>query len=245
MKFDIERARRLNSAIARIRFAEDDPLMELIERFTLLTVAAGLRQCTLFARIGPSHLQQLRSITIDHGFFPLVSKLLRTWSYVGYDEKIAKIFREVDAAVDRQVLWVCSTEAARTSVSAAPADSRHLLIFPECCVSKNRKYDAALAECSLKAIFEKAGGDPELIRRAIREKWEVEIHVPDEFESIVSGRNRRRTQSQFPFVSHVACDACLENPSSPTAETNKRYADFARQFDPGLYEAIRVESRRN
>jgi hypothetical protein len=171
--------------------------MELIERFTLLTVAAGLRQCALFVLIGPSHLQQLRSIIIDHGFFPLVSKLPQTRSSEGYDEQIAKIFREGDAAVDRQVLWVCSTEAARTSVSAAPADSRDLLSFPECCVSKERKYAAALDECFPKAIFEKAGGDPELIRRALRERREVTIEVPDEFESIVSGRNQRRTQSLY------------------------------------------------
>jgi hypothetical protein len=53
----MDRARYLDSATAKILFVVDEPKMELKERFTLLTVAAGLRHCALFVHLGPSDLQ--------------------------------------------------------------------------------------------------------------------------------------------------------------------------------------------
>jgi hypothetical protein len=99
-----------------------------------------------------------------------------------------------------------------------------------------------VGESFAKAIVDKAGGDPRLVRKALRENWKVEIEVPEELNSIVSGRNIERTRATFPFALHIACDACLGNPDSPTAELNRRYASFAQQIDPALYETLLAES---
>ena len=240
MEFSVDLAKRLNAATAKVQFVADAPRMEMKERFGLLTVAAGLRQSGLFVHLEPGDLQQLRTIAISHGMFPLLTRstLLRPERYDNYPEAISRVFRERDAASDHQVLWICGNNDARNRVKFAPGDSGDLLAYPACCMQSERRANAFVGEAFAKAIVDKAGGDPKLVRVALRDNWKVHIEVPDEFESFISGLNIERTDATFPFALHIACDACLEAANSPTAELNRLYAAFAQELDPAVYEGF-------
>jgi hypothetical protein len=203
MPFTVDRAKRLNSEVAHIRLVKDEPRMELTERFTLLTVPAGLRRCALLVHLGTNELQRLRSVAIDHGLFPLVSRSssLQSRTYEAYGEKISRVFREHDAEGDHPVLWICSSDAIRKQVKAAPAESWVLLDYPDCCVQSEHRSKAFVNECFGKAIVDKAGGDPMLVRKGLREKWKVKLEIPEE---LAPGRNSERTEATFPFALHIA-----------------------------------------
>jgi hypothetical protein len=152
-----------------------------------------------------------------------------------YGGDISRVFREHDAKGDHQVLWICASDAIRKQLKSAPSDSWALLDYPDCCVQSARRSNAIVGEALARAIVDKAGGDPKLVRKALREDWKVSVEVPEKLTMLASARSVQRTNSAFPFALHTACDSCLDDPSSPTAELNQRYAAFAQQLDPALY----------
>ena len=50
----------------------------------------------------------------------------------------------------------------------APGDSWDLLSYPACCVQSERRASAFVGEAFAKAIVDKAGGDPKLVSRPLK-----------------------------------------------------------------------------
>jgi hypothetical protein len=66
------------------------------------------------------------------------------------------------------------------------------------------------------------------VERALREDLEVEIPASND-------PNIPNTQERFPFVFHIACDACIASDQSSTAEKNREYEPAALQFDRAFH----------
>ena len=75
------------------------------------------------------------------------------------------------------------------------------------------------------AIVKRAAGDPDLVRRAIREDWKVEL--PLAVDEQLRGLHIQSSIARFPFVFHIACTECLARPvDSPSDRMNGRYWEF-------------------
>jgi len=48
-----------------------------------------------------------------------------------------------------------------------------------------------------------------------------------------------KSNKQFPFVFHHACDDCMKESDSPTAKLNKKYENFAQTIDSELYQYLK------
>jgi hypothetical protein len=48
----------------------------------------------------------------------------------------------------------------------------------------------------------------------------------------------QRTTARFPFVQHIACEACLNGQSSPTAIVNSNYGQLVEGVDHYLYDYL-------
>jgi hypothetical protein len=59
---------------------------------------------------------------------------------------------------------------------------------------------------------------------------------PSDFLDIMN--NVPRSGEKFPYVSHVACDACLDSPTSPSAILNARNEELATDIDPEFGELV-------
>jgi len=63
-------------------------------------------------------------------------------------------------------------------------------------------------------------------------------------DPIVSQNDGRRawgyvqTMKKYPFVIHMACKNCLSSKNSPSAEMNRRFSDFCKNYNPAWYEGI-------
>jgi hypothetical protein len=57
-------------------------------------------------------------------------------------------------------------------------------------------------------------------------------------DSDPNGNNVPLTDEKFPFVFHIACNACLNSDKSPSAVLNEKFEDFAKALDERLYDGI-------
>jgi hypothetical protein len=85
-------------------------------------------------------------------------------------------------------------------------------------------------QAQLEALLAEAGSDDakllDLVRRT-KQFPAPKIALPD---------NALRTEQYLPFVLHVACDECLNDPGSPSVALNARYGALVKEVDPGLHD---------
>jgi hypothetical protein len=136
----------------------------------------------------------------------------------------------------QRVLWFCANKDDRKGLKGSVLTKREagtLLGYPSCCVEFQVENDAKSDIAFMNALTNRVGGDEQAILRASKEDLKVEI--PDDVHKV---ENVPRTDAQFPFVMHVACDSCLGSDDSPSAGLNASYQALARYLDPALEQLI-------
>lgn len=109
-----------------------------------------------------------------------------------------------------------------------------LLGYPDCCVAQRQARGLRYKQAFSKAIIDAVGTDPKAVERALRE--DLRVPIPS---GTVLDPNIQRTDEQFPFVQHIACDSCLASDHSPSAQLNRVYEELAREIAPALHRVIR------
>ena len=143
-------------------------------------------------------------------------------------------YRPIESA-----LWVCrSPEDARSiSNGVDQITAGGLLGYPQCCIDAEQRDHATFEDALVRGWTREFGNDPEKIAQA----WAEDRKVRIEFEF---GDRIPRTMALFPFVQHIACEACLMPGDTPTAVLNTQYRDLVADVDPTLHEyLIRVGKR--
>jgi hypothetical protein len=240
---NVQRARRVLGQVRALRLNEAN-YIDLSDRLGLASVVLGLRTVAGFGfaehNDGKAY-DGLREVLSRNG--------LQVWVTASVDAppapgglspQLVELFEAIDRELDREqsargdLLWVSSSEAALSEIHEVVAGrtaSGVLLGYPECCVKRR---DNAAVEGTAhfrKAIIEVVGIDPKAIERALRENLKVPIPFdPDQGASA--------TAEKYPFVFHIACQECLSNEDSPTANLNKLFEDAARRVDRSLWQGI-------
>jgi hypothetical protein len=153
---------------------------------------------------------------------------------IDWPSAIAKAFREELAmSPNRPALWICDRPATRTLVREEAEPIGMLLDYPAGCVEADERDKRDVRRAFETAIVKRAGGDPDLVRRAIREDWKVEL--PAAVDEQLRGLQIQSSISRFPFVFHVACTACLADPhDSPSGRLNDRYREFTTELSRAI-----------
>jgi hypothetical protein len=207
----------------------DPGWLDALEHVGLLTVIGGVRPVALFLDISDVDTRKLlRPLRMIHltPFLATGPVSVQTWESP-HPPEITRIFREQPADSG---LWVCrnpdDVRTIRNGVDQITAG--RLLGYPECCVDGQQRDHASFEDALVRAWSREFGDDPDKIAEA----WRAERKVRVEFESPERiGRSRLR----FPFVQHIACEACLTPGDTPTAVLNSQYRDFVADVDPGLH----------
>ena len=137
------------------------------------------------------------------------------------------------------ILWTFDSSDRLEEIHRALEDNYHavvgtLLGYPGCCIAANRESKLLGAQTFIKAIIAKVGPDPIAVKRALDNNEQVE--VPDDADP--QANHVPLTDEKFPFVFHIACDACLNSDDSPSAALNEEFGRFAKALDERLYNGI-------
>ncbi len=115
--------------------------------------------------------------------------------------------------------------------------------YPDCCVLWLMKEMIGDLETAYRIYEKKYGINPST---TVRETLEFTLKNDDN-ESLppIAIRAKKRYEKQFgvgrvkfPFCFHQPCDDCLEQKNSPSELLNNKYAKFAKENFPLLYDAI-------
>jgi hypothetical protein len=231
----LDRAQRLHEAFRRIQLS-NMPLVDLRDRVSLITVAAGLRSCGVLDGSGVQ-LELAREVLINHGL--LTWKTIGVWSKTEVPREYFRpeLFLFLSNVVNQNaptVLWFCTDREERRRLKASSqtgSDAGRLLDYPLCCVSARMKTEATYRIAILNAIIQKVSDDDELVKRAILNGERVT--VSSDHVSLVTLSNEK-----FPFISHVACADCCENGRSPSALLDEQYGALTKEIDPALHDAL-------
>jgi hypothetical protein len=233
---DITNARRAYLATLSLAFA-DIPAVDLKDRLSLLTVASGLRKVGVLETWG-QRLTQTRDILVSLGF--PTSTATCVWSTI--DRPVDAPHHDVLQALDerrvagkpRHVLWIYSGSDERDRYRQARFTQQQagtLLQYPACCIGFESGVMALLPKAQLDALVAKVGGEDDVALNAALKRTK-DLPTP----KFPLPNNALRTEQQLPFVLHVACDNCLANPSSPSAQLNAQYEELIRETDSDLHQ---------
>jgi len=121
--------------------------------------------------------------------------------------------------------------------------------YPECCIKwiiKNHIWDLETAfgifertnENENNKQFENFQNLKVLVQYLIKiSRDDTHPHILSRSTKIIHNQLIKGRQ-KFPFCFHQPCDDCLNNKNSPTSVLNKKYAQFAENTFPELYDAI-------
>ena len=211
------------------------PAVDMKDRLSVLTVASGLRRVGVLETWG-QRLPQIRERMIANGLATSVATCV--WSSI---ERPAETpHREVLQALDerrvagkpKHVLWLYSTATEREQYrqpSFTQQQAGALLGYPPCCIAFESSVMGLLPKAQLDALIAEVGEDDAALMRAVRGKSALaapKVPLPD---------NALRTEKLYPFALHVACNACLNDPGSPTAAINSRFSELALQVDAAFH----------
>jgi hypothetical protein len=232
---NIDKAIRIFEATRKLAFA-DIPAVDLKDRLSVLTVAAGLRQVGVLETWG-QRLAQTRELIISHGLFTSVATCV--WSSIERPAATPhrEVLRELDekrvAGKPKHVLWLYADAADRNQYrrpNYTQQEAGRLLHYPPCCIEFESSFMARWPQAQLEALLAETGGDDAkllgLVRRA-KQLPPPKIALPD---------NAFRTEQHLPFVLHVACDECLNDPGSPSVTLNARYEALVKEVDTRLHD---------
>src|SRR5665213_3645586 len=118
---------------------------------------------------------------------------------------------------------------SNTASRASHSRRGMLLGYPSCCIAFESSVMTRLPEAQLEALLAETGRDEGAVLCKLRKTSKLDapkIALPD---------NALRTEQRLPFALHVACDACLDNPDSASAEINARYGELVHEVDEGFH----------
>jgi hypothetical protein len=231
---DIAKTRRIFQATRSLLFA-DIPTIDLKDRVSVFTVAAGIRSIGVLETWG-QWLPRLRDAMITHGLFTSVGTSV--WSAIERppDHPYRSVLLSLDAkrvaGKPKHVLWVYASKQQRDhyrQVEFTQQQAGAILGYPACCIEFESSIMARLPEAQLQKLIADVGGDEANLMAALRRTKEISVErlpLPD---------NALRTEQKLPFVLHVACNSCLDDDHSPSAMLNSQYGDLVREIDAGLY----------
>ncbi len=113
------------------------------------------------------------------------------------------------------------------------AESGIVLGYPACCVKHEQTRQDAAEILFQNAIVKAVGENREAIRHALLEDLKVELPA-DAFHDKIAPFTHRA----FQFVTHIACDRCLQVAGSATAVLNEALGRLAQEVDRTLHQAI-------
>jgi hypothetical protein len=235
---EIQRARRVLGSVRRVRIDAIEGV-DVMDRFGLLTVTAGVRDVAAFGFVNKKNegqLSRLKGILNGHGLLSLITHQISPLSNKYSNDvtgELAEVFDRVDANYHSRdtgrLLWVFRDPKKQDEVEKAVAREIHagvLLGYPPCCVDRDSicqlRYQHAFAEAIISAV----GRDASAVERALREDLQVEVPA-DTF----CDPNIVNTRERFPFVFHTACDECLSSDRSQSAGLNCSYEALALTID--------------
>jgi hypothetical protein len=123
----------------------------------------------------------------------------------------------------------CKPVRAVAGNSIAVVEMR--MVTGSCCVDFELEVDAKFDLAFLEALIAKVRNDEQSILRALRD--DVGVGIDDDITKL---ENISRTDAQFPFVMHIACDSCLGSTTSPSAILNVSYEELALKVDLAFHD---------
>jgi len=234
---DFAKAKVLFEATKRLKFAEI-PAVDLKDRISVLTIASGLRRAGVLETWG-QRLPRTRDLMISQGLFTSVATCV--WSRIERPSQMpyAAVLQALDekrvAGKPKHVLWLYDSAESREMhrmPSFTQQQAGTLLQYPSCCVEFESGFMSKWSQANLEHLITTIGEDEEKLLAAVgrmRKFPDLKIPLPD---------NGLRTERQFPFALHVACDSCLSTPGSPSHLVNTRYSDLVREVSPDLHAVI-------
>jgi hypothetical protein len=232
--FDVEKATRVYRATRSLPFA-DIPAIDMKDRLSVMTVASGLRKVGVLETWG-QRLPKIRERMISSGLVTSVATCV--WSTIErpaetpHREALQALDERRVAGKPRHVLWLYGSLEERDQdrrPSFTQQQAGVLLQYPTCCIAFESDVMKRLPQAQLECLIVEVGADDaKLIDKLHRtDKLDApKLPLPD---------NALRTEQGLPFALHVACDACLADPDSPSAAINARYGELVRNVDAGLH----------
>jgi hypothetical protein len=232
---DINKAKRIFEATRQIKFA-NIPAIDMKDRLSVLTVASGLRKVGVLETWG-QRLPRTRELMIDYGLFTSVATCV--WSTIErpdttpYHNVLHALDEKRVADKPQHVLWLYAEGQHRAQyrqLKFTQQQAGTLLQYPACCIAFESSFMKQWPQAQLDTLMAEADSDNAKLLAIVRGTKSLpspKIELPD---------NGLRTEQSFPFVLHVACDACLASPDSPSAVLNSRYGALVNAVDPGFYE---------
>lgn len=200
--------------------------LSALEEVSVLAVIAGLRRAALLVNMEASQVAMLRNLAISFGLPTAPLRRRFVGSGIEWPREIAKVFREELAfSSNRPALWISNNGAVRRRIREEAKSIGLLLDYPACCVEADERDKRDVRRAFETAIVKRVGGDPDLVRRAIREDWKVQL--PPTVHEQLRGEHIGHSVAAFPFVFHVACSACLaDRNGSPSGQLNRKFKEF-------------------
>lgn len=239
---NLDKLKALCKAIKAVRFDEFSAI-DLNDRLALLTIPAGLRSIAAFGFGGDDNeglVRAIRDCNVNFGIPTLITKSIWKPSFCKETHPhLAELLDRVDAeryhASRGMLLWVLADSSMREQAKKAvrgEVESGELLAYPECCIRHDRECKEKMNSLVIQGLINEFGDDPTEIEKAWREDLTFPLpeHPPD--------LNVPETNRTYPFVFHNACDACLANNESRSAQLNGRYAELALMVNARLHETI-------
>ena len=233
----LERAKAAHSGTKRYLFSNIPPL-DLLDRVSMVTVAAGVRRIGVLEGDGVQ-VGQIRDALGNRGIVTSTSNAVWTIRHLETtsDDRLSLLHSMRSEEPKRQsVLWLFDDADARREVKGkqiSKALAGHLLGYPPCCVQANEQSGLDLDIRFLDALTAKVGSDLNAIRQALMDDVGVDMD-----ESGAGVENVAATTAKFPFVSHVCCDSCLVDIDSPSSRLNAQFDALTKEVAPDLHEAV-------
>ena len=159
------------------------------------------------------HLRRVRDVLVNNGLRTKITPHIRLLGF--------SVVNDIPKPTGN-ILWTFDSSDRLEEIHRALEDNYHavvgtLLGYPGCCIAANRESKLLGAQTFIKAIIAKVGPDPIAVKRALDNNEQVE--VPDDADP--QANHVPLTDEKFPFVFHIACDACLNSDDSPSAALNE------------------------
>ena len=239
----------MTSSVVQHLYTELVPLLlnvhhplDLKEKLSVLTVAAGLRRIAMvnaWSDVPGQHVWQrlifacraskLRARILDS---PLVRL---TGVAIPEEFKLAAI--EVRRQGNERQIWIYQTDEDERRIANLfryEVTIGELLEYPSCCRDEHERIQSEVTRLSHEALFgEYRPKNPAAFRELLLQDAPFNCPQLGEIFNRTGDKIRR-----YPFIFHTPCDRCLLGENQVSANLNRTYRQLAEEIDPTLAEGI-------